>query len=159
MSFEPEGPCDLAFLGGMLMYLNEEDVIALLRKIVTTLEPGGMILCRESTVRGETLALQGDYQVVYRSVSDYERIFGQCGLRIRNVERNEPYVLMQIGCELVKKWKAAVPERFQALRGVGHLIYFMLRLTNPWVTRVPTVLGIAFPKLENHFFVLEWDTS
>ena len=62
MSFEPEGACDLAFLGGMLMYLNEEDVTALLRKLVASLEPGGMILCRESTVRGETLALQGDYQ-------------------------------------------------------------------------------------------------
>lgn len=159
MSFEPEGPCDLAFLGGMLMYLNEEDVIALLRRLVTSLEPGGMILCRESTVRGETLALQGDYQVVYRSVTDYGRIFGQCGLRIRHVERNEPYVLMQMGCELVKKWKATVPERFQALRVVGHLMYFMLRLGNPWITRVPKVLGIPFPKLENHFFVLERDAA
>ena len=131
MSFEPEGTCDLAFLGGMLMYLNEEDVIALLRRLVTSLEPNGMILCRESTVRRETVALQGDYQVVYRSVPDYGRIFEQCGLRIRHVERNEPYVLMQMGCELVKKWKATVPERFQALRGIGHLMYFMLRLGNP----------------------------
>ncbi len=155
MSFELEGPCDLVFLGGLLMYLNEEEVIALLRRLVPSLEPGGMILCRESTVRGETMALRGDYQVVYRSVSDYGRIFGHCGLRIRRVERNQPYVLMQIGCELVGRWKEAVPERFQALPGVGHLTYYLLRLGNPWIARVPRALGIPFPKLENHFFVLE----
>ena len=39
-----------------------------------------MILCRESTVRGNAVTLKGDYQVVYRSVSEYGRIFGQCGL-------------------------------------------------------------------------------
>ena len=155
MSFEPDGGTDLIFLGGLLMYLNEEDVIALLRRLVPFLEPGGMILCRESTVRGDTVVRRGDYQVVYRSVPDYRRIFGQCGLRIRHVERNEPYVLMQMGCELVKTWKDSVPERFQALRGIGHLTYFMFRLGNPWITRVPKFLGIPFPKLENHFFVLE----
>ncbi len=159
MSFEPGGRYDLIFLGGLLMYLNEEDVIALLRRLVPFLEPGGMILCRESAVRGETVARGGDYQVVYRSVPDYGRIFGQCGLGIRHVEKNQPYVLMQMGCELVESWKETVPERFQTLRGVGHLTYFMLRLGNPWITRVPKVLGIAFPKLENHFFVLEPGTS
>ncbi len=105
------------------------------------------------------MALNGDYQVVYRSISDYRHIFEQCGLSIRHVERNEPYVLLQMGCEAVETWKEMVPERFQVLRGVGHLTYFMLRLGNPWITRVPKVLGIAFPKLENHFFVLEPGTS
>lgn len=157
MSFEPEGPYDLVFLGGLLMYLNEEDVIALLRRLVPLLGAGGMILCRESTVRGETVALRGDYQVVYRSVSDYRRIFRQCGLRARRVERNEPYVLMQMGCELVERWKKALPERFWALRGIGPSTYFMLRLGYPWIARIPKLLGIPFPKLENHFFVLEPD--
>jgi len=45
--------------------------------------------------------------------------------------------------------------RFQALRAVGHSMYFGLRLGNPWVTRIPKAFGIAFPRLENHFFVLE----
>ena len=101
------------------------------------------------------MTLSGDYQVVYRSVSNYQRIFRQCGLNIRHIEKNEPYVLLQMGCELVEKWQKIVPERFQALRVIGHLTYFGLRLGNPWITRVPKVLGIPFPKLENHFFVLE----
>lgn len=159
MTFEPDGRYDLVFLGGLLMYLNETDVIDLLRKLVPCVEPGGMILCRESTVRGNAMTLKGDYQVVYRSVSDYRRIFGQCGLSIRHVERNEPYVLLQMGCELVEKWQQTVPARFQALRAIGHLTYFGLRLGNPWITRIPKALGIAFPMLENHFFVLRADGS
>ncbi len=159
MTFEPDGGYDLVFLGGLLMYLNEADVIALLRKLAPCIEPGGMILCRESTVRGDIVALRGDYQVVYRSVSDYRRIFGQCGLSIRHVERNEPYVLIEMGSDLVEKWQKTVPERFQALRAVGHLTYFGLRLGNPWITRIPQALGIAFPILENHFFVLRADAS
>ena len=118
-----------------------------------------MILCRESTVRGETVARQDDYQVVYRSVSDYARIFETCGLGVHHVERNEPYVLLQIGCELVRSWKKIAPNRFQALQAVGHLTYFMLRLGNPWITCVPKMLGVRFTRLENHFFVLEPDPS
>jgi hypothetical protein len=159
MTFEPDGRYDLVFLGGMLMYLNEGDVIALLRKLAPCIEPGGMILCRESTVRGDTVTRQGDYQVVYRSVPDYGRIFGKCGLSALHVERNEPYVLMQMGCELVRMWKEMVPERFHVLWSVGHLTYFGLRLCNPWITHIPKALGISFPKLENHFFVLEAEVS
>jgi trans-aconitate methyltransferase len=154
MTFEPAARYDLVFLGGLLMYLNEKDVLDLLRKLAPCIEPDGMILCRESTVRGTVVALRGDYQVVYRSVSDYRRIFGQCGLSLRHVERNEPYVLIEMGSELVEKWRKTVPERFQALRAVGHLTYFGLRLGNPWITRIPKALGIAFPMLENHFFIL-----
>jgi hypothetical protein len=68
-------------------------------------------------------------------------------------------MLVQLGCETVQMWKDRVPGRLQLLRGVGHMTYFLLRLGNPWITRVPRLLGLAFPKLENHFFVLGADTS
>ena len=130
------------------MYLDESDVIALLRRLTPCLEPGGIILCRESTVRGETVTRDGEYPVVYRSVSAYRALFKRSGLIIQHVERNEPYVLMLMACELIKKWKEFVPARFQALADGG------MRLGNPWITCLPRVLGISFPKLENHFFVL-----
>jgi SAM-dependent methyltransferase len=154
---EPEGQYSLIFLGGLLMYLDENDVIALLKKLAPCLAPNGTILCRESTARGKTTARTGDYSVVYRSVPDYKRIFTHCGLTLTHAERNEPYVLMQMGCELIKKWKQIVPEPLQALRSVGHLTYWGLRLGAPWITYLPTLLGIPFPILENHFFVLGTD--
>jgi len=154
LSFEPDGHTSLVFLGGLLMYLDETDVIALLQKLIPCLTPDGIILCRESTVRGKMVTRTGDYPVVYRSVPDYQRIFKQCGLTSRHIERNEPYVLMQMGCELIKKWKTFVSTRFQMLGVVGPLVYWSLRLGNPWVKRLPKILGIPFPVLENHYFVL-----
>lgn len=61
---------------------------------------------------------------------------------------------MQMGCELIKKWKRVVPQPLQMLRLVGHLTYWGMRLGDPWIRRLPGILGIAFPRLENHFFVL-----
>ena len=105
LSFELDGKYDLVFLGGLLMYLRESDVIALLGRLAPCLGPGGIILCRESTVRGETVTREGDYPVVYRSVSVYTDLFKRCGLIVQHIERNEPYVLLQMACELIKKWK------------------------------------------------------
>ncbi len=158
LAFEPEDCYELVFLGGMLMYLNQGDVISLLRKLVPFLDSGGTILCRETTVRKGTVTRRGEYQAVYRCVSTYREVFQQCGLSVTHVETNLPYVLMQMGCELVKKWKAIVPRRLQLIGVVGHLSYCAVRLGNPWITRVPAVLGRAFPELTNHFFVLQAGT-
>ncbi len=155
LSFAPQGYYRVVFLGGLLMYLDEQAVLALLQRLAAHLDPGGIILCRESTVRGKTETRAGDYPVVYRSVQEYRRIFKQCGLTVRQSERNEPYVLMQTGCELVKKWKELVPKPLQMPGVVGHLAYRAMRLGNPWINHIPGALGIQFPKLENHFFVLE----
>ncbi|NOZ09778.1 MAG: methyltransferase domain-containing protein [Gammaproteobacteria bacterium] len=154
LSFEPDGHYSLVFLGGLLMYLDEDDVTTLLQKLIPCLGPDGIILCRESTVRAKRVTHTGVYPVVYRSVPDYKRIFKQCGLTLKHVERNEPYVLMQMGCELIKKWKRFVPEPFHSLQIVGRLTYWGIRLGAPWIKRLPRIFGIPFPSLENHFFVL-----
>ncbi len=155
MGFQPEGKYEAIFLGGMLMYLNEDDVICLLRKLVPFLQPGGIVLCRETTVRNADVTRDGDYQAVYRSVKNYRRIFSECGLSVAKVQMNMPYVVMQLGCEFVKKWKSTVPPRMQLSSFVGRLVYWGLRLGYPWIAHVPTSLGLAYPELTNHFFVLQ----
>jgi SAM-dependent methyltransferase len=154
MAFEPEDRYSMIFLGGMLMYLNESDVIKLLERVTHFLEPGGIVLCRESTVRSGTLTRQGDYQVVYRSVQTYSSLFSKCGLLVDQVELNTPYFSMQMGCEFIKKWKALVPGPLQAIPLVGGLTYALLRAGGTGLTRLPDALGIDFPELTNHFFVL-----
>lgn len=155
LSFQPEGEFSLAFLGGLLMYLDESDVVALLSKLRKRLGPDGVILCRESTVKNNTLTLSGDYSVVYRSIESYRRIFKNSGLAVRTIERNEPYVLLQVGCELIDKWKAVTPKPFQMLPLIGRLVYWGLRAMNPWILKMTTNFETPFPSLENHFFVLE----
>ncbi len=137
------------------MYLNDPDVTTLLRKISPSLSSGGLILCRETTVRTGAVTLQGDYQATYRSTEIYTRMFKECGLSVLRCEMNVPYVLMQMGCEFMKKWQQVVPKRLQASSIIGKLVYSGLRLSYPWATRIPVALGFAFPELTNHFFVLQ----
>ena len=157
VSFEPEDSVELVFLGGLLMYLNENDAVSLLRKLVGSLAPCGVIVCRETTVRRADIAREGDYQAIYRSVASYTRIFNKCGLSVVEAKRNTPYVLIQMGCEFVKKWKSVVPVPLQMIPVVGCAVYWGLRIGYPWIIHVPRVLGLDYPELTNHFFLLRPD--
>jgi len=158
LSFELQQKFGLVFLGGLLMYLNEHDAKVLLKKLAENLEPGALILCRESTVRRATKTLQGEYQVVYRSVETYRSIFEDAGFDVVSAEANAAYLCPQMGCELVKKWKSLVPEKCWYLPIIGRLAYWGFRIGYPWNTKViPWLLariGREFPFLTNHFFVL-----
>ena len=160
LSFEPDDTYELVFLGGMLMYLNDREVVALLQKVVPRLAPGGMILCRETTVRQGVVTRNGEYQATYRSIKVYRALFSECRLSVARIELNVPYVLLQMGCELIKKWPAAVaPRPPYSLYGLGRLVYWGLRIGNPWIIRVPDSLGYENPQLLNHFFVLGPDVA
>jgi len=156
--FEPEDRYELVFLGGLLMYLNEGDVVSLLQKLLDSLKPGGIIVCRETTVRKGVVTREGGYQAVYRSAETYTRIFNECGLSTVKVKRNTPYVLLQMGCEFVKKWKALVPKPLRMIPVVGHLVYAVLRISYPWIVHIPGLFGLEYPLLTNHFFVLRPDS-
>jgi SAM-dependent methyltransferase len=158
LSFTPQGKFGLVFLGGLLMYLNERDVRVLISKLAPHLEPDAIILCRESTIRHGVEVIQGNYQVAYRSVESYRNLFTGAGLDVITIAPNAAYLYPQMACEMVKKWKAIVPERFQCLPLVGRLTYWGLRLGYPWNTKlIPWMwarMGREFPFLTNHFFVL-----
>ena len=156
--FEPQEAFGLVFLGGLLMYLDEHDAEILLKNLAPSLEPGALILCRESTVRRGTKALRGEYQVVYRSVETYRRVFANSGFDVVSAEPNAAYICSQMGCELVKKWKSLVPEKCWCLPVIGRLAYWAFRIGYPWNTKVipwlVAMIGWEFPFLTNHFFVL-----
>ena len=156
--FDPQDRYELVFLGGLLMYLNEKDAVSLLQKLVRSLKPGGMIVCRETTVRQGVVTREGEYQAVYRSVATYTRLFHECGLSVVEVKRNTPYVLLQMGCEFVKKWKSLLPEKLQMMTVVGRLVYWALRVGYPWIVPLPGAFGLGYPMLTNHFFILRPDS-
>ena len=47
----PPGTFDLIFLGGMCMYLNDADVVALVGELKKRLAKDGMVILREATIR------------------------------------------------------------------------------------------------------------
>ena len=154
LSFQPCQRYEMVFTGGLLMYLNDVDVVGLLKKLRPCLGPNSLVICRESTVQSGIVTRNGEYQAVYRSVPIYERMFRESGFDVVSVVPNVPYILMQMGCELIKRWSAVAPRRLRFIPVLGRLIYLGLRLGNPWVTRMPAILGRAFPELTNHFFTL-----
>ena len=141
----PEGPFDMIFLGGLCMYMNDSDVIVLLRSLKNRLIEGGTIILRESTVHQGISLSQGEYQAVYRSVNRYRQLFDRMGLFRMEVRRNYGYTNLVTAEELVtlrRRW----------------LTWWALRLTAPitfWVLpQILSQLNIPWPGLQNHFFRL-----
>ena len=154
----PAGPFDLIFLGGLCMYLGDNDVVALLNSLKSRLSEGGTIILRESTVREGVQFAEGEYQAVYRSVESYQKLFGEAEISNVEVRRNAGYTSMEIAEEAVvyrRKWLPFLPKDSNLF---GYLTWWMLRLASPitfWaLPRALSGLNVAWPRLQNHFFKL-----
>jgi len=154
----PEGSFDMIFLGGLCMYLNDIDVVALLNSLKSRLVEGGSIILRESTVQQGVSLAEGEYQAIYRSVSRYHQLFEDAGPFRVEVRRNYGYTSMVIAEGLVdlrRKWLPFLPRESTLL---GSLTWWALRGTTPlsfWaLPRVLSQLNISWPLLQNHFFRL-----
>jgi hypothetical protein len=154
----PEGPFDMIFLGGLCMYLKNDDVLTLLHSLKHRLSKEGSIILRESTVQQGVFLARGEYQAVYRSVSLYHQLFENAGPFRVEVRRNCGYNSMEIAEELVdlrRKWLPFLPKDSPTL---GFLMWWALRGTTPislWaLPRALSQLNIAWPRLQNHFFKL-----
>ena len=154
----PAGPFDLIFLGGLCMYLGDNDVVALLNSLKSRLSEGGTIILRESTVREGVQFAEGEYQAVYRSVESYQKLFGEAEISNVEVRRNAGYTSKEIAEEAVvyrRKWLPFLPKDSNLF---GYLTWWLLRLASPitfWaLPRALSGLNVAWPRLQNHFFKL-----
>ena len=154
----PEGSFDMIFLGGLCMYLNDDDLIELLHSLKNRLTEGGSIILRESTLHQGVYLEQGEYQAVYRSVNLYHQLFDDAGPFRVEVRRNYGYTNLVTAEELVslrRKWLPFLPRESTTL---GSLTWWVLRGTTPisfWaLPRMFSQLSIPWPRLQNHFFRL-----
>ncbi|MDE0896674.1 MAG: class I SAM-dependent methyltransferase [Planctomycetota bacterium] len=154
----PDGEFQLVFLGGLCMYLNDDDVVALLADLKGRTGKFGSIILRESTVPHNRRTATGDYQAVYRTPDEYRALFEQAGFTRPDTRRNYGYTSMEIAIELVsarRKWLPFLPRESTRL---GTLTWNLLRLTSPislWaLPRTLSRLDVTWPGLQNHFFRL-----
>jgi SAM-dependent methyltransferase len=147
-----------AFFGGLLMYLNREDVVRVLRR-VSELAPEGKVILRESSGPGRVEVKTGDYQVAYRSPEEYADIANEAGLRMIAVERNRGYARMEVVVNLVDLVRRVPALRRRDPALVGGLMWRALRLTAPvtldLLPNATRLAGIAWPHLANNFMLLE----
>ncbi len=154
----PTGPYDLVFLGGLCMYLNDADAVAILRSLNDRLASGACIVLRETTVPQGRLTSLGDYQAVYRSVGHYQDLFREAGFPTFDFRRNYAYTSMEVAVELVETRRKHL--RFLPAQSpfLGALTWYSLRVIAPLtfglLPRVLSRLQIHWPRLQNHFFRL-----
>jgi SAM-dependent methyltransferase len=154
----PPGPFDMIFLGGLCMYLNDGDVLGLIRDLKARLTDKGTIILRESTAPKGVRVAEGEYQAVYRNVGLYTQLFEDAGLTVAEVRRNFGYNSLVTAEELVtlrRKWLPFLPKASTAL---GAATWFALRATTPltlWaLPRALAKINTSWPTLQNHFFKL-----
>lgn len=154
----PEGPFDMIFLGGLCMYLNDDDVMALLKAMKSRLNKGGSIILRESTLHQGVSLSEGEYQAIYRSVCLYRQLIDGAGSLNVEVRRNYGYTNLVTAEELVilrRKWLPFLPKNSTTL---GSLTWWVLRGTAAisfWaMPRIFSKLSLSWPRLQNHFFRL-----
>ena len=159
LSFEPGEKFDGIFLGGLLMYLNREDAVGLLRRLDGLLKPGGRIVMRESGFRKGVKAKTGDYQVVYRSPAEVATLIGESGLDLRRTELNSGYAAMEVAVNLVDLLRRLPGLRSIDIARLGKVVWSTLRVTEPLTLNLlPGVLrkmGIGWPRIQNHFYLLK----
>ena len=155
----PPGPFDLVFLGGICMYLSDADTIALVQAVIERLGDRGRVVLRESTVANGYEHGEGEYHVIYRSVDVYRTLFREAGSSRVDTRRNYAYTYMEIAVELVelrRRYLRMLPHTSPSL---GALTWWSLRATSPvcfgLLPRTAAWLRVRWPKLQNHFFMLE----
>ena len=155
----PDGPFDMIFVGGLFMYLNDSDAMALLDALKRRLSTGGAMILRESTVRSGVLLAKGEYQAIYRSVDSYRQLFQEAEIGCQEVRQNPGYRNIVMAEELVnfrRKWLPFLPKDSAFL---GNLTWWALRGITPisfWaLPKALSGLNIPWPRLQNHFFLLK----
>jgi SAM-dependent methyltransferase len=151
-----EGPFDLAFLGGVCMYLDDADVLRLLTTLRGRLAANGFAVLRESTVPAGTRRAEGRYQAIYRSVARYRELFSAAGYDTVSVKRNAAYTAMSVAADLVVARRRLFSLPAAGSRAAAALTWWGLRAVAPAsFVALPWLLermGIAWPPLQNHFF-------
>ena len=155
----PDGPFNLIFVGGLFMYLNDSDAMALLEALKKRLGTEGVIILRESTVRTGVLLAKGEYQAIYRSVDSYRQLFQEAEIGCQEVRQNPGYRNIVMAEELVnfrRKWLPFLPKDSAFL---GNLTWWALRGITPvsfWaLPKALSGLNVPWPRLQNHFFLLK----
>lgn len=153
-----EGEFDGVLVGGLLMYLDRADAVAVLGRLAR-LAPKGRIILRESGIRAGVEVHAGTYQVAYRSLAEYEAMAAEAGLRVVAAEPNRGYAHMEIAVSLVDLARRLPPLARREPATVGGPLWRVLRATAPvtleLVPRAIAAAGLGWPHLTNNFVLLE----
>lgn len=166
------GRYDLIFVGGVLMYLNDDAVAPTVARLRDLLSPGGVIILRESTHLGRTryrdqplapglfadpAAARPPYRAVYRPPRVYAELLAAQGLVVRHTERNRAYKLADITEAVLKAWNRAARGGLGRDRARAERVAALVH-RHRWLFLLPAYFAMRpFArwawKIDNHFYV------
>lgn len=100
--FEPDGKFDLIYLSGISQYIDDDELLAIIIRLVQHLKPGGAILDRSTTHRRErTMSQQPGYFCIYRTRAEIVALYTLAG--IANTYQGPSYIFLNFPSMFYKK--------------------------------------------------------
>ncbi len=81
---------DLIFFSGVLQYMDDDVVVATLKKAGHMLAPGGFFISRDSVQLDKRVEKSGDYPVIYRTPDEYHALFDAAGFACSYMQVSYP---------------------------------------------------------------------
>jgi SAM-dependent methyltransferase len=154
---------DMIFVGGVIMYTPEAELMPLLKSLRRLLKPGGLLVLRESTIEGKTWVRSGmplrpgllatakqkqlqDYVAVYRSRRDLAKKLELAGFTVKATKRNLSYTFTDLTEDWLRRLNAG-PASADAWARLLHGLR--------WVLLYPEFL-VRKRQLRNDWFLSTW---
>lgn len=98
------GKFDLIIIGEVFLYLDDIDLLNLLKKVRKHMNKNSVITLRESVInKHDIIHNRGEHKSIRRTLSHYKKLFKTSGLKIKKLESNYDYNYA---------WIAALPLNF-----------------------------------------------
>lgn len=78
---------NLIYSAGVLQYLDDEDVVKVLKNMRKRLLPNGVFISRD-TFMGERKVLDGEYPVIYRTKDEFKKLVESVGFKVDRSEKS-----------------------------------------------------------------------
>jgi 2-polyprenyl-3-methyl-5-hydroxy-6-metoxy-1,4-benzoquinol methylase len=82
LQYQPQKKFGMIVLGAMLVYVNDQDLLPFFKKLNEWLLPDGFIYARTAVAPRSPYARTGNYQGIYRTLSQYETAMREAGFGI-----------------------------------------------------------------------------
>jgi cyclopropane fatty-acyl-phospholipid synthase-like methyltransferase len=162
---------DLVFVGGVLMYVNDEDLERMVARLARLLTPRGLLLLRESTsapepwyrdtplspgLHADRAAKRPPYFAIYRTPESYRRVAEAHGLEVVRAHPNRHYKL----ADMTETWlrvldtlsRGALARRRGAAERAARAIHALRALTLVPQYHLVRTLAPRVWKLDNWWF-------
>ena len=153
LEFVPQEKFDLILLGAMLVHVDDPELLPLLAKVRSSLQPNGLVYVRSSLAPRRRYARTGTYQALYRTKDEYERAFTTAGFTFTQA-RDVAYTDASLAAVYFGAANLATLGLARRFESLGMRLYRWLEENRPLAFDGARVLLDKTPTPHSYHFVL-----